>query len=64
MIGVLGARKNNVFNQKVSGTVCCKVIWKYEYVENSQGRLIRTLFRGGAERPPCGAGEWVKYPHP
>lgn len=43
-------KEQHVFNQEVSGTVCCKIIWKYKYLENSQGRLLRTLFRGGAER--------------
>lgn len=39
------------------GGACYKATWKSEYLENFQGRVIRTLaFRGGAEKPSWGAG--------
>lgn len=44
-------RNNSIFNKDVSGSVGCKVIWKSEYLENLQGRLIRNLFRE-VEKPP------------
>lgn len=57
MISVLGGKECSTFNQDVSGSVCYKVIWKSEYLENFQGRLIRNLvLRGGAEKPSCTGG--------